>query len=851
MNREQYPQQNTARMEKILKTSARKGLTTEEAAERLRKNGKNKLGNEREHPLLGFLKSVLRNGSLPIALLGFGASVPFLGMRTLPFALLYLAFLVLYCAFFLVKEKGLRAHRARLLPRVRVIRDGKEQSISPEFLVVGDLLLLSPGDILYAHAHVTTESDMTVYGRRDGAGAHFVKHGGDCFDRDVEPFNTLLPGDIIREGSGAAFITGKSEGVALPDTVPETFKNYGGVCKVAMRISVLVAVVLLLVATLRAVLSENYLLLGESFLLATLILSTAGSAFYPMLFELLFLHRNNKNADKNGVLFASVADAETLSEIDSFVLSTRSMFGSASYACKYFETASGKRVKEKMRGTSELSMVADTLLALRKKCELSMEEEAVLAFSEKHASGRGFALYARSVSEKYTLASYRTPEDGRSFSLVFGDAEALIPGLLYFSEDGKTRILDTKQRDVLLEGVRHFKKSGYRFLLFAETGTRNARDGMPQSFSDMKLLGFFALRKVTDSQAARTLELLKNEKKKVFFIHDGENADWLTGEIPLFDGIPILDGSRQSFREELAYFVRDEEISFCMGVHLTALQRTQVASALESSGRKVLAFGDSFEDHRMMCAATAAITSLNRDVSYVPPLVVEAASAHVDSHVTSQVESVRRAPHLLGGYGVFAAALCASLLGRSVIALLGVIFGKIFLGAEYFAVLGVAFDLLALYCFMRVGGKGQYEGTASLVRENRKNFSFFAGFLVGALAVGAFASYFAYHPQSFAFAPGGFVFVALLLMLNVGMWRFSTVRETTAMLLYPISSILMVVLLFLVGYFTEGRFGFLFHAELFFWALFPIAVLMAVGKLFEAYFEQKNNFHIGEDHERM
>ena len=851
MNREQYPQQNTARMEKILATSSQHGLTTQEAELRLKKYGKNRLGDERRNPIAAFLITLLKNATLPIAIVGFGASAFFLGTKVIPTAVLYLFVLLLYFLLFVRRERGLVLQRERLLPRVRVLRDGKKMSISPEMLVVGDLVLLSPGDILYTHAHITTDEEMAVYGRRTSGGELFVKHGGDCFDGSAEPFNTLFPGDVIREGSGAAFVTEKAESVVLPETLSETLKNHGRVCKVATRVSFLLTFLLFSVSLLRALLSKDYLLLGEAILLSTVLLSTAGSSFSALLFDLLFLYKNKKNAEKNGALFVSLSDAEALTQIDSFVLSTRSMFRSARYVAKHFETASGRRVKEKMRGTGELSLLADALFALKDRCTLSMEEEAVLGFSERYKTERRPELYAKSTSQGFTHASYRSSADGRSFSLVWGEAELLISGLMYLSEDGKTRLLDVKQRELMLAGVRRMKKSGYRLLLFAETQTRNTPDGMPTTFADMKLLGFFALRKVTDEQAAKTLALLKKEKKKVFFVHDGENADWLTGEIPILDGVPILDGGKESFREELFYFIKDEALPFAIGIHLSALQKAQIAQAFEASGRHVAAYGSRFDDHRMMCAATASIAPIEKDGEYVPSLVLEAASVRADEHVSSQIDSIRRAPHLLGGFGIFTATLCASLLGRCAVALLGAVFGKMFLGAEYYAVLGTVFDLLALYCFMLTGGKGQYAGTLGLIRENRKNFSFFAGFLIGALATGGLASYFAFHAESVTFAPDSFIFISLLLMLNVGMWRFSTARETTAALLYPFASCVTVVLVFLLGQFTNGRFGFTFGPDVFFWALFPIVVLLTAGKLFEAYLEQKNNFHIGEKNERM
>ncbi|MBE6655376.1 MAG: hypothetical protein E7609_00700 [Ruminococcaceae bacterium] len=852
MNREQYPQQNTARMEKILGSSSQNGLTLREAENRLKKYGKNTLGDERDRPFKAFFKTVFKNGSLPIAVLGFGISSFLLGRVVLLPSLLYLFFLVLYFCFFCRREKEFCAQRERLMPRVRVVRDGKMQSISPEMLVFGDLFLLSPGDVLYAHAHITTDAQMTVYGHRGNVGQLFIKHGGDCFDGSDEPFNTLLPGDIIKEGSGAAFVTEKAKNVALPASSSKTFENHGKTCRIATRISCFLVLIFLGVSALRAVLSGDYAFLGESLSIGTVLLSTSGSSFYSLLFDLLYLYKNGKTAEKNGALFASVSDTESLSVIDSFVLSTRSMFRSARYVAKFFETASGKRIKEKTKGTSELSFLADVLFSVKSKCGLSMEEEAVLGFSEKYATGRRPILYAKSTSEKCTLTSYRNPADGRNFSLVWGDAELLISNVLYLSEDGKTRVLDAKQRDIMLEGIRRFKRNGYRFLLFAETQTRNTKEGMPQSFSDMKLLGFFALRKITDEQATKSLSLLKKENKKVFFVHYGENADWLAGEIALFDGVPILDGAKESFREELSYFIKDDTLSFCIGIHLSSQQKALVASMLETAGRRVLAFGDSFDDHRMMCAATAAIAPFGQeDKQHIPSLVAEAASLRAEEHVSSQVDSVKRAPHLLGVIGVFTAALCASLLGRCAVALFGAVFGKIFLGAEYYALLGVVFDLLALYCFMISNGKTQYEGESGLLRENRKNFSFFAGFLVSALVVGALAAYLAFDSGSVSFVPGSFVFVSLLLMLNVGIWRFSMGKETTARFLYPLASFLTVTFVFLLGHFTNGRLGFLFRPDVLFWALFPIVVLMAVGKLFEAYFEQKNTFHIGENNERM
>lgn len=851
MNREQYPQQNTARMEKILRSSSEYGLSSKEAKERLKKYGKNHIFEERKHPAVAFALFVIKNGSLPIALVGLCVAAVFLGVDVLMPALLYLLFLAVCFALFCWREKNTLIQRSHLIPRVRVVRDGKKRSISPEMLVTGDLILLAPGDVLYTYAHITTDEEIAVYGHRPDGGGLFTKHGGDCFDGTSEPFNTLCPGDMIREGMGAAFVTEKAQELALPQAPSETVENYGNICKITTRVSLFIAAALLVVAVLRGMISEDHTFLGEGILLFSLLISTAGTAFYPLLFDLLFLHKNKRMRQKDGALLASISDAESLATVDAFVLSTRSMFRSARCAVKCFETASGKHIKEKMRGTNELSLIADLLFAAKNKCTLSVEEEAALEFSTPHSTGRRFDLYAKSATGLCTLTSYRSLSEEKNCSFVWGDAEFLIPKLVYLSENGRTRLLDAKQRDRMLAGVRHSKKSGYRFLLFAETKTRNTPEGMPQSFSELKLLGLFAMRKVTDAQATATLEFLKREQKKAVFIHEGENAEWLTREIRHFDGIPILDGSKETFREELTYYVQSENISFCIGIHISAFQRAQIVTVLESAGRHVAAYGAGFEDHRMLCAATAAIVPFHRENVSLPPLVAEAAAVRADEHVSAQVNSVESASCILGGFGAFTAALCASLLGRCAVALIGILFGKIFLDSVYYAVLGIGFDLFSVFCFMGVDGKKRYSGMEGLLNENKINFSFFAGFLGGSLLIGALAAYVALAPESFSFTPGCFVFVSLLLMLNVGMWRFSVVQETTAKFLYPLVSVAAMILPFLLGHFTAGRYGFLFRLDLLFWALFPIAVLLAVGKLSEIYFAQKNTLNIGENNERM
>lgn len=851
MNRERYAQENTFRMAKILKSSAERGLSEKEATARLCEKGINRISQKRESPALAFLRSVIYNGSLPLFLSALLLTAPFLQRDVLFPSVLYFVFLCVLLLLFVLKERLLRIHETALLPYVRVMRDGKVRLVSPESLVEGDLILLSEGDVLYTYAHITTDAEIEVVCDRGGRHRAFVKHGGHCFEDLEEPFNFLAPGDMIRSGQASAFVTGKCEPQPMDFfSNSETLKARGDMCKAVTRITYFLSFALFAFGFFKAcALSDavSFVFLGECVLLSSVLIATASTAFYPLLFELLFLIRNLRGADKNGNAFATVSDLETVAGVDSFVLSTKSLFSADGYDVRYFETASGRRVTGKMRATPELMLIADALFATKRKCKLAQGEEAVLDFCGQNAlSDKILELCAKTSADCVTFSSYHRPGDSRGFSLVWGDAERLIPELLYVAEDGKTRLLEGKRRDAMMDAVCQLKRNGYTIELYAETQTKCVQESMPQTFAELRLLGFFALRRYTDEAALRTLAQLEGSNKKVLFVHDGESVDWIIKEIQGLDGVPVLDGASENFRSGLTYFTKEEHLPICIGVHLSPKQKAQVVAALEATGRSVAVSGTRFDDYRMMYDATVAVAPLQEEAKDTPPLVVDRATVRSRVHASSFVGSVQSAVGMLGAFGIFTVALCASLLGRAIIVLLGALLGNPFLACGYYALFGILFDLLALICFGiaerndRIRGQGD-----SLLRANNKNFSLFAGFVAGSVATGLIAAFL----KNLHLQPESFVFVSLLLMLNVGLWYFFFRTHASAIGFYSLVSFVSVVSLFLLGTLSGGRYGFDFEPRLIFWALIPVVVMLLVGKVLEFYFIQKINDKVGENNE--
>ncbi len=132
-----------------------KGLSSSSARRILEEEGENLLPHERARSPLSRLLSLLSEPMLFILLAG-GALYFLLGDRTEGLILLMFVFAVLGMAFIQREksEKALNALRKMAVPRTRVIRDGRQVTISSREVVRGDVLVLSEGDRVPADARL-------------------------------------------------------------------------------------------------------------------------------------------------------------------------------------------------------------------------------------------------------------------------------------------------------------------------------------------------------------------------------------------------------------------------------------------------------------------------------------------------------------------------------------------------------------------------------------------------------------------------------------------------------------------------------------------------------------------------
>ncbi len=141
----------------------KKGLSDAEAAERLRKNGRNELRSKPPKTILQMLRAQIVD---PMVLILIGAAVFSAVLQEWTEAAVIFAIVVINAVIGIVQEKkaqsSLEALRNMSAPTARVLRQGEESIVPASELVVGDVVLLGDGDMVPADMRLIDSANLKV-----------------------------------------------------------------------------------------------------------------------------------------------------------------------------------------------------------------------------------------------------------------------------------------------------------------------------------------------------------------------------------------------------------------------------------------------------------------------------------------------------------------------------------------------------------------------------------------------------------------------------------------------------------------------------------------------------------------
>lgn len=143
--------------------ASEKGLSDVEAAERLRKNGRNELRSKPPKTVFQMLKAQIVD---PMVLILVGAAAFSAFLREWTEAAVIFTIVIVNAVIGIVQEKkaqtSLEALRSMSAPVARVVRQGEESIVAAGDLVVGDIVMLCDGDMVPADIRLVESVNLKV-----------------------------------------------------------------------------------------------------------------------------------------------------------------------------------------------------------------------------------------------------------------------------------------------------------------------------------------------------------------------------------------------------------------------------------------------------------------------------------------------------------------------------------------------------------------------------------------------------------------------------------------------------------------------------------------------------------------
>lgn len=208
------------------------GLTTAEAAERLRRYGPNRLQEAKGTPLIvKFLANFIHTMAILLWVGGavaFAARMPQLGVAVWAVNVINGAF-----GFWqeFRAEKATEALKRMLPAQARVLRDGLEQRVAAEDLAPGDVVLLAEGDRVSADGRLVEDAELAVDQSTFTGEAHPARKISEAVLNPVvagaERPNLVFAGTSVASGTGKAvvFATGMSTAFGKIASLTQTLQE--------------------------------------------------------------------------------------------------------------------------------------------------------------------------------------------------------------------------------------------------------------------------------------------------------------------------------------------------------------------------------------------------------------------------------------------------------------------------------------------------------------------------------------------------------------------------------------------------------------------------------------------------
>ena len=584
------------------------GLSSDEAALRLKKYGPNTLRRESRYKgliqLLGTFNNPLVIILLVASVVAFatGGKVEALIIIVMVLASTMLNFHQEYTARHAVEKL-----RRQVASTAAIKRDGVEREIAVGSLVPGDIVILNAGDLIPADARLLKEKDLHVReSALTGESLPVEKDAGDLEPGKhgiTEANNSVFLGTSVQTGIATAVVVrtgGHTEFGAIAAKLaqhPMETEFERGIRKFSLMITRIILLLVSFVFLINLIFHRPFL---ESFLFAIALAVGLTPELLPMITTITLSKGARAMARKRVIV-------KNLSAIENF--------GSMEILCsdKTGTLTEGEIVLDKHVNVSgdEERRVLDSIY-LNSYFEASIKspmDEAILRHELIDIGGYG-KIDEIPFDFNRKILSVVVEENKRRILISKGAAENIFDRCGFTDIDGDIKPFDSSYKEIANQTYRDLSSDGYRVLGVAVRELENRDTYSTDDEIDMTFMGFAAFLDPPKEGVKEVIDQLKTDKVSVV-IMTGDNR-YVTQKVARDVGIPsdrIIVSSDVDEMDDaaLAYQAANGAIF----AQVSPEQKNRVIAALKARGYVVGYLGDGINDAPSMHASDIAISVMN------------------------------------------------------------------------------------------------------------------------------------------------------------------------------------------------------------------------------------------------
>ena len=616
--------------------SSKNGLSSLEAAKRLKELGRNTLPQERSYSGIRLFLRQFASPLMYILLVTVAISF-FLGHYSDSVFIIIVLLLNTTVGFYQENKanQSLRALKRMVKIRARVFRDGFEKEIESEELVVGDVILLHAGDKTPADCRLVESKGLKANeASLTGESQAVEKRTASALPENAplpERANMVFMGTILEEGRATAVVVATGINTQIGDIVSllrETKERKTPLQKKITSLSHWLSAFILSVIAI--VLFEGYAT-GKDFaeiFVASLALAVSAipEGLLPAITVILVL--GMRRILKTNGLVRKLAATETLGGVTVICTDKTGTLTEGKMQVSHILTST----RELMRGTMDglakgekVNGVESHISALKiatlandafvENPEAELEEWVVRGRPTEQAlllAGMQAGLDKRELEKqypvidrvsfesdyKYAASLHRIGERGSALYVV-GAPEEIIARSIDLDVDGRKEKLDTAEYDALIRKFESLTEKGLRVLACAhkeyQSGVRYQR--LTSAVKELTLVGFIALKDPLRADAKEYIDVTKKAGIRTIIVTGDHRltARAIAEEVGLdardenmIDGKELETISEETLREKAKHVSIYSRVS--------PRHKLRIVSALQTNGEVVAMLGDGVND---------------------------------------------------------------------------------------------------------------------------------------------------------------------------------------------------------------------------------------------------------------